>query len=78
MCIAVPMRVVELHPESRLATVELDGNRMRVDVSLIEPAPGDYVLVHAGCALEIVRNDLAAEMLDIFAELREVMDDERG
>lgn len=78
MCIAVPMRVVELHPEDRTATVSLDGNRMVIDVSLVEPVPGDHVLVHAGCALEIVRDDLAAEMLEIFAELREAMNDERG
>ena len=78
MCIAVPMQVVELHPESRTATVSLDGNRMVVDVSLIQPSPGDHVLVHAGCAIDIVRDDLAAEMLEIFAELRDVMDDERN
>lgn len=78
MCIAVPMQVIELHPESRTATVSLHGNRMRVDISLVDPVPGDQVLVHAGCALEIIRGDLAAEMLALFAEIQEMAENERG
>lgn len=76
MCIAVPMEVVRLHPESGTATVALHGNRLRVDVSLVDARPGDRVLVHAGCALEIVSRELADEILEIFAELRELADDE--
>lgn len=77
MCIAVPMRVVELHPENRTATVSLHGNRLTVDISLVEAVPGDHVLVHAGCALEIVSRDLAAEILEIFDAVWEAAGDGR-
>ncbi|HCJ09547.1 MAG TPA: HypC/HybG/HupF family hydrogenase formation chaperone, partial [Clostridiales bacterium] len=53
MCLAVPGRILAL--EGTRATVELAGNTVRVDVSLIEaPAVGDWVVIHAGFALEKV------------------------
>jgi hydrogenase assembly chaperone HypC/HupF len=48
---AVPARVVEV--DGANATVELDGNRERVGIELVEPVePGDTLLCHAGIALE--------------------------
>lgn len=75
MCIAVPMRVEELAPDNETATVSLAGNRLTVNVGLVGPRVGDYVLVHAGCALEIVAKDAAREILDLFAELEELAAD---
>lgn len=72
MCVAVPMRVVAIDAASRTATVELHGNRLSVDVSLVDADIGDQVLVHAGCALEIVSRELAAEILELFRELEEL------
>ena len=48
---AVAARVVEVDGSN--ATVELDGNRERVGIELVEPVePGDTLLCHAGIALE--------------------------
>ena len=51
MCLAVPARIVDLQGTS--ATVTIDGVERVVDVSLVEdPQVGDYVLLHAGFAIE--------------------------
>jgi hydrogenase expression/formation protein HypC len=51
MCLAVPAEVVSLTEAT--AMVSVDGALREVDLSLVENvAVGDYVLVHAGFALE--------------------------
>ncbi len=51
MCLAVPARIVELNGTT--ATISIEGALREVDVSLIEePRLGDYVLVHAGFAIQ--------------------------
>lgn len=62
MCLAVPGRIVSL--AGLQARVELAGNTLDVNVSLIEdPRPGDWVIVHAGFALERVDEEAAQETL---------------
>jgi hydrogenase expression/formation protein HypC len=69
MCLAIPMRLTEIGPD-RQATAETDGVRRAVDVSLIEtPRVGQYVIVHAGFAIETLDEDRANEILDLFAEI---------
>jgi len=67
MCIAIPGKVVSL--EGNFAQVDYSGNLMKVNIGLIEPRIGDYVLVHAGCAIEVMSKDTAQELIDLFAEL---------
>jgi hydrogenase expression/formation protein HypC len=69
MCLAVPMKLVEIESDNR-AMAELDGGRQVVDVSLIEsPATGDYVIVHAGFAIERLDPAEADARLDWFEQL---------
>ena len=70
MCIAVPGKVVSI--ENNFAQVDYSGNLMKVNIGLIEPNVGDYVLVHAGCAIEVMNKDAALEIIDLFAEIEEV------
>ena len=72
MCIAVPMEVVSIDEENHNGRVLLNGNEIPVDFTLVSPALGDYVLVHAGCAIEIVQKESAEEILEIFATLDEL------
>ena len=69
MCLAVPVRVIELLPGEQ-ALVEVGGIRNQVSLALLDGvAPGDYVIVHAGFA--IVRLDVAEaeKSLALFAEI---------
>ncbi len=51
MCLAVPGRIVELNGVD--AVIEIGGVRRASNVSFIEnPQVGDYVLLHAGFAIE--------------------------
>jgi hydrogenase expression/formation protein HypC len=49
--------------DGRLATVEVLGNRRRVDVSLVDALPGEYVLLHAGIAIAVLDEAEAEQTL---------------
>ncbi len=69
MCLAIPMKVVEIIPPHR-AIVESEGISMEISISLVEKVKiDDYVIVHTGFALEIIDNKEAKETLKIFHEL---------
>lgn len=69
MCIAIPGKIISV--EGQHAKVDFSGNVVNVNVGLIEPKVGQYVLVHAGCAIEVMEKDKADELLSLFAELEE-------
>ena len=69
MCIAAPGRVVSI--DGNYAQVEFNGNNVKVNIGVIEPKLGDYVLVHAGCAIEVMSKGKAQELIELFAELEE-------
>ncbi len=76
MCLAVPMKVEKV--QGSLATVEGEGVTMEVDVSLVpEVVAGEYVIVHAGFAIERLRPEDAEETLRLIREMAE-MEGERG
>ena len=62
MCIAIPMKIVALNGPDAVA--EQEGVRRHVRVDFIPDARlGEYVLVHAGIAIERVDEDEARETL---------------
>ena len=68
MCLAVPMRVVEI--EGPIAQVEEGGVRRAARVDLIDGVKvGDYVIVHAGIAIERLEPEEARETLRLFEEM---------
>ncbi|MFH1038356.1 MAG: HypC/HybG/HupF family hydrogenase formation chaperone [PVC group bacterium] len=68
MCLAVPMKIVSVEGETAL--VSLDGLQNKIDVRFLkDPAPGDYVIVHAGFAIETLDPEEAKKTLDLFREL---------
>ena len=68
MCLAVPMRVVELNLP--MGVVELEGIRREVHLGLLESVElGDYVLVHAGCAVEKLHPEQAEEDLALIRQI---------
>lgn len=70
MCLAVPMKVVEI--EEGTAICEIDGVRREGSLMMLDDvAVGDYVLLHAGFAIEKIDPVEAQKTLDVF---REVLD----
>lgn len=71
MCLAVPMKLLDI-ARNGLGVAELDGVTHSVDLSLIDqPAAGDYVIVHAGFAIEKLDTEEAEARIDLFGELAE-------
>lgn len=70
MCIAIPGKIISIDPPR--AKVDFNGNIVDVNAALVDPEVGDYVLVHAGCAIEIMEKDKALELIELFQELEEL------
>ena len=72
MCLAVPMQIIEIHASGK-AIVKREDFETEVDLSLIEdPQVGDYVIIHAGYAIEILELQEAEERLKLFQALDEM------
>ena len=68
MCLALPVRIVEL--EGDKAVVDAMGNRWRAKTTLLPEAKlGDLVLVHAGFAISLVDEKEAKETWQFLAEI---------
>ena len=77
MCLAYPAKVVEI--KDSLATVELEGVRRRVSLMLLpETKLGDYVLVHAGFAMQTVDQQAVDEMMAAFHEIDDAINSSTG
>jgi hydrogenase expression/formation protein HypC len=69
MCLAIPVRVVELRGEA-MAIVELDGIRKEISLALVDGVQvGDYVILHVGYALSRLDPEEAERTLALFAEV---------
>ena len=67
MCIAVPGRVMSL--SDGRAKVDFSGNIVEADMRLVDAKVGDYVLVHAGCAIEVMKPSQAADLAALLEEI---------
>jgi hydrogenase expression/formation protein HypC len=72
MCLAVPMQITRIG-DNGAGTVELEGARYEVNLSLVEnPAIGEFVIVHAGYAIEKLDRREADERIALFEDLAEI------
>ena len=70
MCLAVPAQIIEV--EDYNARIDIMGIESKVNIELIEkPKVGDYILVHAGCAIEKIDTDYFEELQKIFHSILE-------
>jgi hydrogenase expression/formation protein HypC len=73
MCLAVPAKVTSI--EGPIATVSVLGNITTADISLLENIKtGDYVLVHAGFAIQKYDEEEAKITLELLKELAQTAD----
>jgi hydrogenase expression/formation protein HypC len=76
MCLAIPGKIIELDNEKDIATIDYgDGTKRKVNVNLVDVKLGDYVLVHAGFAIEKLNEKEAQETLDLFREMLSMGED---
>lgn len=74
MCVAIPARVISIDGDS--AVVDVSGNRLNINIGVVTPQIGDYVLLHAGYAVGIVSMEEGQELEKLFSELEDFLDED--
>lgn len=67
MCLAIPARVIEVNGD--LAKADFGGVVREVNISLVDAKVGDYILVHAGYAIQVLDEKEANETLELWREI---------
>ncbi|MDF2635754.1 MAG: hydrogenase assembly chaperone hypC/hupF [Pelosinus sp.] len=76
MCLAVPGKILDR--QDMLATIEVGGVTRKVSVMLLpEVQVGDFVLIHAGFAVQVIDEEEAEKTLALFKELEQYADHDK-
>ena len=67
MCLAVPGQVVSI--EGNQANVDFGGVLRKVNVSLVDAKVGEWVVIHAGFAIEKMDEEEARETLRLWGDM---------
>ncbi len=71
MCLSIPAQIIKV--DGDMADVSVGGTIFRAGVQMIvNPVPGDYVLLHAGFAIERISEKDALDTLRIIDEINNV------
>ena len=71
MCLAIPGEIIELNMDT--AKVSIMGVESEINIQIIEePRVGDYVLIHAGCAIKKIDIEYFEELTEMLELLSEV------
>lgn len=77
MCIAIPARIVSV--DNQMAVIEVDGVRRDASLHLVpEASVDDFVIVHAGFAIQIVDEEMARETLALLREATAFLDQDEN
>jgi hydrogenase assembly chaperone HypC/HupF len=68
MCVATAGKVIEVRDDAT-ALVDFDGNRVSAMTGLVKVSEGDYVLVHAGCVIQVLDEAEATSLNDLMREI---------
>lgn len=73
MCLAIPSMITTIN--GPMATIDVDGVRREVSLMLLEDVEiGDYVIVHAGFAIQKLEEEAAKESLQLLRDAMEQVD----
>lgn len=75
MCLSVPGQIIKINGDN--AVVDINGNKIEANIQLItDAAVGEYVLVHAGFAIEKIDEEEAAGTIELFDEYNNMQEKE--
>jgi hydrogenase expression/formation protein HypC len=75
MCVAIPCKVLSI--DGYKAVVDAGGAQKEINTTLIDDlSAGDYVLVHAGFAIQKVLKEYAEETLELLKQTARLMETE--
>ena len=70
MCVAATGKVISANETE--AVVDFHGNLVNAKAGLVQVKPGDEVLVHAGCIIQVISKKEIQEMTDLSDILKNV------
>jgi hydrogenase expression/formation protein HypC len=74
MCLAIPSKIT--HIDNEMATIDVDGVKRSASLMLLEDAAvGEYVIVHAGFAIQKLDEESAMETIRLLKEAAAFIDD---
>lgn len=72
MCLAIPLRLTEVNGKNAVGEAMGMTRQVRVDF-IKEPKVGDYVIVHAGFAIERLPETQALEDLEAWGDVKDAL-----
>ena len=77
MCIAAPAQIVKIDREENVLYADFGGARQAAKMDLLPDVEvGEYVLIHAGYAIEKLSEEAAKESLEAWEELLDMLEEE--
>ena len=77
MCIAAPAQIVKIDREDNVLYADFGGARQAAKMDLLPDVEvGEYVLIHAGYAIEKLSEEAAKESLEAWEELLDILEEE--
>jgi len=67
MCLGIPAKILEINGD--IAKVDFGGVTREVDISLVEVKKDDYVIIHAGFAIQRLDEEDAKNTLELFKQI---------
>jgi hydrogenase expression/formation protein HypC len=70
MCLSIPAKIITIN--GNIAEVSAGGAIFSAGLHMIENAkPGDYILLHAGFAIQKISEDDAAETISLLEKMQD-------
>ena len=70
MCVAAPGKIIEI--DGNTAKIDYSSNITTVNKGIVDCKLGDWVLVHAGLIIQVLPENEAEYMVELFNELEEL------
>ena len=70
MCVAAPGKIIEI--DGNTAKIDYSSNITAVNKVIVDCKVGDWVLVHAGLIIQVLPENEAEYMVELFNELEEL------
>lgn len=63
MCLAIPGKIIKIN--GQIADVNFSGAEKEINISLVDVKKGDYIIVHAGFAIEKLEKENVGEIKNL-------------
>lgn len=67
MCLAIPGKIVSIDDD--IAEIDFGGVMKKANVSMVDANIGDWAVIHAGFAIEVMDEDDAQETIRLWNEV---------